>query len=257
MARFDFPSAPSPHSVRPGGSFPGAQQHREKQRVVRHFTASDELLVPDGVTEILVMLQGAGGGGGASFGVSPNINGASGGASGETVSAIARVTPGQRYTITIGAGGSSGNAGGDSVFVGQGVNIRAAGGRAGVALGTATTPSGTSGESPVLEAWRFAGGAGGAGGEGANGASGAQVEGHLGGLGGSSFGSAGGGGGGGASPFGSGGAGGSAGGAGAPEGQSPLLLNSGAGGGGAGGTATGSRFGGQGSSGFIRLIYDV
>ncbi len=113
---------------------------------------------PLGVTKVYVTMVG-GGGGGASWSASSNASGG-GGAGGEAVIKYpVTVTPGQNYTITVGAGGtagaSRGNNGGDgaaSVFGSLSV-AGGAGGRADASAGGAATTrsvdaSGSSGETP-------------------------------------------------------------------------------------------------------------
>jgi hypothetical protein len=251
MATFNFPSVSGPNAQRPSSAFPAAQQLKARERQVLHYVASGDFLVPNGVTDALVIMIGGGGGGKGSS----DADAGGGGSAGETLTATVRFTAGQRYTVTVGAAGAINGPGGDSSLVGQGVYLRARGG-----LGSTTTAGGASvgatAESPVLETRRLASAAGGNGAtSGGNGTAGglgdAIVPGGVAGTGSGTPTS--GGGGGGSSPFGQGGAGGS----GAENGSAPALPNTGAGGGGAGGIAGGGRTGGVGSAGFVRIIFDV
>lgn len=71
--------------------------------------------VPVGVTSISVIANGgAGGGGGGDAGKNYNGNGVGGGGANRKTQTIA-VTPGQKLTITVGAGGAGGPIGGDGI----------------------------------------------------------------------------------------------------------------------------------------------
>lgn len=71
--------------------------------------------VPVGVTSISVIANGgAGGGGGGDAGKNYNGNGVGGGGANRKTQTIA-VTPGQKLTITVGAGGAGGPVGGDGI----------------------------------------------------------------------------------------------------------------------------------------------
>lgn len=94
--------------------------------------------VPTGVTSITVEAWGGGGGGGGLGTSSTNARGGGGGAYAQSLLAV---TPGDNYTLTVGAGGAGGaaganpgSAGGASTF-GSGPLVRAAGG----SLGSAAT----------------------------------------------------------------------------------------------------------------------
>jgi len=82
------------------------------------FIASTTWVVPAGVTELFVTGIGGGGGGGAGATISSIIYGGGGGGSGLMYTASLPVTPGNTLTITIGAGGSSGNQGGTTSITG-------------------------------------------------------------------------------------------------------------------------------------------
>lgn len=80
---------------------------------IREFTESTTWRVPAGVTHIIVELWGAGGGGAA--GTSSVVGGAQsagggggGGGSGAYVRASLAVSPGETYTIKVGAAGAAG-----------------------------------------------------------------------------------------------------------------------------------------------------
>lgn len=84
----------------------------------RFYTSNGIFTVPDGVTEVLVEMSGGGGGGGggavpgSSTPFSPKYGlGGGGGAPGATIIDVVRVNPGERYNLTVGAGGSGGAAG--------------------------------------------------------------------------------------------------------------------------------------------------
>ena len=123
---------------------------------------------PSGVTQAWVTVVGGGGGGGrGSWTINAcsgdSYTGGGGGAGGAIVNQPVSVTPGQDYTITIGAGGPGGTdswcqsgipgtAGGSSSIVGPGVNVAAGGGGGGAAGppstgGTAGSPGGVAGQS--------------------------------------------------------------------------------------------------------------
>jgi hypothetical protein len=85
---------------------------------VREFVTSGSLIIPAGVTRVLVELWGAGGGGGGSgagdcvsiFGHTVCFLGPSGAGGGGSayVRAVVKVTPGSTYAIVIGTGGIGG-----------------------------------------------------------------------------------------------------------------------------------------------------
>lgn len=73
------------------------------------FKASGSWVAPTGVTRVLVFMVGGGGGGG---GTGANANAAAGGGGGgaSALGIMHTVTPGNSYTVTIGAGGAAGAA---------------------------------------------------------------------------------------------------------------------------------------------------
>lgn len=115
--------------------------------------------VPPCVTSITVKVWGAGGGGGGAIAILRNSSdpeacaGAGGGGGGGYTSQTFTVTPGQTYTITVGAGGTGGaggagtwnggittqptqgGTGGTSSFIGIGANLNATGGTGGMPAG--------------------------------------------------------------------------------------------------------------------------
>ncbi|NLU40271.1 MAG: hypothetical protein GXX78_15440, partial [Bacteroidales bacterium] len=73
------------------------------------FITSGTFVVPPGVTQITVQAWGGGGRGGTG-------NGAGGGGGGAYSSSLLNVTPGTNYTVTVGAGSTNNQPGGDSWF---------------------------------------------------------------------------------------------------------------------------------------------
>lgn len=103
------------------------------------FTSSGTWTCPAGVTSIIVLGQGGGGGGGNGLLAVPPIDGPdpwagnSGGPGGKStflVPVFLTVIPNTTYTVTIGAGGESGNGnpGGDTTFGGLQTFLGAGGG---------------------------------------------------------------------------------------------------------------------------------
>jgi hypothetical protein len=97
------------------------------------FDASGNFVVPAGVTSITVQLWGAGGGGGS---VS---NACGGGGGGAFTRATLTVTPGSTIPVTVGNGGTPGNAGTSSSIMGVIANGGAAGGNRGGGTGGAAS----------------------------------------------------------------------------------------------------------------------
>lgn len=112
------------------------------------FTASQDWVVPAGVTSISVVCIGGGGGGAGCDGVSNNSSGGGGGGALRYVNNIT-VTPGETLTVVVGLGGTpgtaaptdGGNGGESSVSRGAAVLCSAAGGSGGFAE-SSTTPTG-------------------------------------------------------------------------------------------------------------------
>lgn len=218
------------------------------QAAVVSFTSPGSLnwTVPAGVTSITVEAWGGGGAGGGATG-NPAKGG--GGAGGQYARKVFAVTPGNVYTVVVGAGGtgSTGNGtnGGDSTFAATSVVAKggAGGSVASGANGAAGSGSTTGGVGTVV----YAGG---------NGSAGAGATG-IGGAGGGGAGSTGAGG---SASGDTGGAGTASGGGAGGDGLSSRGTgNSGtqAGGGGGGGYATNNtnRSGGNGASGRVDISY--
>ena len=131
--------------------------------IIQTFKTSGSWVAPEGVNAVDEYLVVGGGGGGGSWLDNVN-NGAGGGAGGFRTGTSYAVTPGNTYTITVGAGGAggatngaAGNAGSASVFDtitsagggggggnGNGTN----GGSGGGGGGTSSTSSGGLGNTP-------------------------------------------------------------------------------------------------------------
>ncbi len=200
------------------------------------YTSSGTFLVPAGVTQVTVECWG-GGGRGATRSSSGQGGGGGGGAyARSTVS----VTPGNSYTVTVGAGSTTTSPGGDSWF-GTATTVMAKGGGSsadnsinGAAGGSAASSIGTvkfSGGAGATTASANSGGGGSSAGTAANGANGAVTAG-------------------GNAPAGGGdGGNGVTGNSNGNDGAFP-----GGGGGGAKRT-TGTRTGGSGGGGFVRVSY--
>lgn len=129
------------------------------------FDASGTFIAPPCVTSVQVECWGGGGAGGGSCLLVFNDAGGGGGGGGYTLNPTVSVTPGNSYTITIGAGGTgavnaNGGNGGTTTF--NGGSVSAAGGRGGSQGNCGLNPN------------NGAGGSGGVGGthNGGNGASG-------------------------------------------------------------------------------------
>lgn len=78
-----------------------------KSLTTTFITSTQAWVAPTGVTNIDILLVGAGGGGGGAAGTSHKGGGGGGGG---VVSQSLPVTPGTSYTVTIGAGGAAGTA---------------------------------------------------------------------------------------------------------------------------------------------------
>jgi fibronectin-binding autotransporter adhesin len=132
------------------------------------FNTNATFIVPDGVKEIRVQMWGAGGGGRENSG----NNAGGGGGGGAYAEGVFFVTPGQSYTITVGAGGGMGVAGGISRILGDVFDFQAGGGGSGAA-GDAAGAGGvalfTSPTSNLISFASFSGGSGGAGATGGGG----------------------------------------------------------------------------------------
>lgn len=224
---------------------------------------------PTGVTSVLITAVGGGGGGGGGEGGGGGAKGASGGAGGAWCKRYpVAVTPGNTYTVIVGAkgvGGTSqnnGTAGGNTTFNADGGTLTCGGGGAGQHESSVATTggsfSGTISSTGRLLRPQFvtdeshatpsagASGSGGTGGTGGNGLSSSPTtsNGMSGGAGQNADHGAGGGGGG--SPWGTGGNGNSNGGGGAGD-------ATGYGAGGGGSDDDGSFDGGDGSQGFLLI----
>lgn len=252
------------------------------------FTASDTWTVPEGVTQVSVLIVAGGGGGSAPYG--------GGGGGGVLYAEDVSVTPDDEIAIVVGAGGPGatfasggvdGSSGGNSSFgdliaFGGGGGGRnnglsgGSGGGAGRATAQSTGGSGTAGQgnsggnSSATGGGNIAsgGGGGGAGGAGQNGGNGVPGAGGVGlefpefaSFGGSPPGwFGGGGGGGGASTPSGGGSGGAGGGAsGSNNTSTPTAATANTGGGGGGGGWAGGNFGsgGAGGSGIVIVRYSA
>ena len=197
--------------------------------------------VPTGVTSVTVEVWGGGGRGGRR---ANSIGGGGGGGGGAYSRADVTVTPGNSYTVFVGAGSSTIAAGGDSYFINTST-VMAKGGNS-CPNNNATGAAGGSADSGVGDT-KYSGG---------NGANG--VAGSYGGGGGSSAGTGqdgnnGTGSTGGAAPSG-GGAGGN--GRSGTQGGGSVGQPPGGGGGGALRTSTGNAKGGSGAAGRVRITYE-
>lgn len=125
-------------------------------------------VAPTGVTSVAVLAIGGGGGASGSF---TNARGGSGG--GLAYRNGLAVTPGNSYTVVVGAGGAAGGNGGQSSF--NSTTVIATGGATNA--GTAGTFSGTcvSGGTGGVGGGRYSGGGGGAAGYAGNGGAGAGI----------------------------------------------------------------------------------
>jgi hypothetical protein len=169
-ARSDVPAFVSPEHVPDGFNL-----------VVVTFDSSGSWTVPAGVKYAFIECWGAGGGGGAG---DNSTLGGYGGGGGAYAAAYKAVTPGQTHTITVGTGGASSNAGGNSGLAGGttscGALISAGGGAGGGNASLSPGAGGTSASGAQIVVpgggafVRMASGIGTPGGNGANGAQGGQ-----------------------------------------------------------------------------------
>lgn len=226
--------------------------------MTKSFTASDTWTVPDNVTELTIECVGGGGAGGYVHGSGFYFEASAGGGGGAYAKKVnVGVTPGQKVTVTVGAGGyawaTSGNQidGGDTyVTIGGSIVVKAAGGKTVKGQNTTTGAAGGStsncvgdvkypggnGGGSTTHAWGFQkpGGGGGAAGSGGNGNNGSQGSG-------------------GAARANYGG-----------NGANPKILigqgnkggNYGGGGSGAECTGWGDEYGGEGADGYVIITYD-
>ncbi|MFA5853951.1 MAG: glycine-rich domain-containing protein [Patescibacteria group bacterium] len=131
------------------------------------YTSSTTWTAPTGVTAVNVEAWGAGGAGGGNTQASADSGGGGGGGAYAKKSNIS-VTPGNGYTVVVGAGGtgvasSAGNAGGDSYFIDSSTVMAKGGGGGGASTGDAGT-AGTGGASgSSVGDVTYSGGTGGAG----------------------------------------------------------------------------------------------
>lgn len=203
---------------------------------------------PAGVTSATVEAWGGGGAGG---GATANPAEGGGGAGGQYAIKVITVTPGNSYTIVVGAGGTgstgNGTAGGDSTFNGTSVIAKGGAGGTGATNGVAGTGSTTGGVGTV-----YAGGSGSAGVVSGGGC-------QNGGAGGGGAGSGGAGGNAAGNTAGTGTAnGGGAGGAGRNSSGTGSAGNAAGGGGGAACAESGTnRSGGNGATGMVNISYVV
>lgn len=126
---------------------------------------------PAGVTQVTVAAIAAGSGGGAGNATTGGEEfGGGGGGAGEWAMGTVAVTPGNVYTVTVGAGGAGGSApggngaaGGDSFFSGDTTTITAHAGGAGQGATTTGDGAGGAGGTGSTAPSRYDGGAGNAG----------------------------------------------------------------------------------------------
>jgi len=150
--------------------------------------------VPDGVTSVQYLVVGGGGGGGNGF----DTGGGGGGAGGMVLTGTLNVSPGQSYSVTVGAGGAGGDnirsnrngqLGGNSIFHtitalggsgGGGSRTGGTGSGGSAQVGTSNAPIGGAGGGNGSSSVRGSGGGG--GGAAGNGGNGSSVSGGSGGI---------------------------------------------------------------------------
>ncbi len=208
------------------------------------FTSSGTWTAPAGINT--VWLTGWGGGGGGAAGDTTTSLSSGGGGGSALSTLVIPVTPGNNYTVTIGAGGTAGNDGANTTFgslatfVGGGKagspNRNFSGGNSpGIVSSTLVFTTGFGGNQAYASVQSSTGYAGGAGGSDSV----------------AYFGAGGGGGG----PGGVGGTGGNGNNAGAGTAGGSAAANSGAGGGGGGSGSSSGGAGGSGGSGQLTIVY--
>lgn len=225
------------------------------ETVQETFDATDSWTCPEGVFSVNAECWGGGGGGGRGSSVF-EFSGYGGGGGAYSLGTVA-VTPGNVYTVTVGAAGaagtsSNGGAGGDSHFL-DASTVMAKGGSGGGAGGAGGGATAGGQAAAGVGSTKFSGGTGGIRGD--------EGAGHGGGGGGSSAGT-GANGGNGANGTTGGGAGGTppaGGGAGGNGGAVNAVGSAGSapGGAGGGGGATGDRAGAAGAAGRVVLTYEA
>lgn len=205
------------------------------------FLTSSTWTAPTNVSSVIVYGCGGGGGGGAGVNTPTAAGGGSGGSGAIGRTALISVTPGNTYTITVGAGGAASSFGGDSSF-GSLITFRGAKGGA--------NGGGSTGWAGNVDT-TYSTGSGFGGGSSSSGGTGSLSSGFSGGTGGTDASNGGGGGGGGAGESGNGANGGNGGFPVGGLGGSPSANSGGGGGGGGGSVGSSSGGGGAGGSGFV------
>jgi hypothetical protein len=131
------PAAKFPPSVRLSFDYTGSGEVTEVDGGERVYTTagSDTFTVPAGVTSVTVEVWGGGGGGGGRS--SSRSGGAGGGGGGAYAEGTVSVTPGESYTVMVGAGGAGGPTGnndgddGEDSWFGSPSTVLACGGEGG------------------------------------------------------------------------------------------------------------------------------
>lgn len=110
------PSLVAPSSIPPGYYSGGETVPPVTSWNSQTFNASGSFTVPSGVTEVLIISRGGGGGGGKGFPTTTTYSGGGGGSGGYARSKVS-VTPGEVFSVSVGAGGAgaleNGNYGGN------------------------------------------------------------------------------------------------------------------------------------------------